>query len=219
MHAGELPGYPASAGCIRLPYEFSRLIYGEMKNGSTVVITQKGARPSKSESPATILMESEARRSEDKAQPKGKVVWEPQKSTHGPISLLLSYADKTVYVWRNGVQIGQSPIAFNPGTTTLPEGVFLMLEGEGQPDPNYPGLTLRPWSVLSLTGDPVKGDLVTYMREQFSLPPQFRRALSKVLTPGSILLSTKEASTEQTRSGPMAIGVPDRDDNTEDNEP
>ena len=26
MHSGQLPGYPASHGCIRLPYDFSQLL-------------------------------------------------------------------------------------------------------------------------------------------------------------------------------------------------
>jgi lipoprotein-anchoring transpeptidase ErfK/SrfK len=28
LHAGNLPGYPASHGCVRLPLEFARLLYG-----------------------------------------------------------------------------------------------------------------------------------------------------------------------------------------------
>ena len=212
MHAGELPGYPASAGCIRLPLKFSELIYGEMKNGSTIVITKKRSTPSKSASPASILMKSEARQAENRAIPTGEVVWEPQKSPHGPISILLSYADKTVYVWRNGVQIGQSPVGFEAEDQTLPEGVFLMLDGEEEPDPKMPGITIHPWSVLSLSGGKVKGDIVRYMRDHFSLPAEFRKAVNGELTPGTLLLATKESSTEKTRSsGPMAIGVPDKE--------
>ena len=213
MHAGELPGYPASAGCIRLPFEFSKLIYGEMKNGSTVVITKKGAKPSTSENPTSILTKSEARNETDKSVPKGKVVWEPSKSPHGPISMLLSYADMTLYIWRNGVQIGQSPVIINAGTEAPPEGVFLMLEGQGKPDPKQPGITIHPWSVLSLTGGEVKGDIVSYMRERFSLPPQFRQVVNDALQPGTILLATSESSTEETRTaGPIAIGVPDQEE-------
>ena len=212
MHAGKLPGYPASAGCIRMPLEFSKLIYGEMQNGSTVVITNTKTKPSKSTTPASILLKSEASDPSNKSIPEGKVVWEPEKSPHGPISILLSYTDKTVYAWRNGVQIGQSPVEFNAETESLPQGVFLMLDGEGAADPKNPELTLRPWSVLSLTGGDVKGDIVTYMRESFTLPPEFRAALNKELHPGTILLATQEASTEDTRSGPMAIGVTDEEE-------
>ena len=212
MHAGKLPGYPASAGCIRLPYDFSKLIFGEMQNGSTVVITNKKSTPSKSATPASILMKSEVRDPVNKSTPKGEVVWEPKKSLHGPISILLSYADKTVYVWRNGVQIGQSPVDFNSEIESLPEGVFLMLDGEEPADPKLPGITIHPGSVLSLTGNEVKGDIVKYMRESFSLPPEFRASLNKELHPGTILLATSESSTEETRSGAMAIGVPDQEE-------
>lgn len=209
MHAGELPGYPASAGCIRLPYQFSKLIFGEMQNGSTVVLTQKGSTPSKSASPASILLKSKPASREEAVEPEGKVVWEPAKSVHGPISIVLSYADRTVYVWRNGVQIGQSPVGFKTEPADLPEGVFLMLEGEEPDDPELPGITVHPWSVLSITGGDVKGDIVDYMRDHFVLPSHFRKSVNEVLLPGAILVSTHESSTEDTRSGPMAIGVPD----------
>jgi hypothetical protein len=182
-----------------------------MKNGSTVVITNKKSTPSKSATPASILISSEARNSVDKSIPKGEVVWEPQRSIHGPISLLLSYADKTIYVWRNGVQIGQSPVGFKADDQALPEGVFLMLEGNEPANPDFPGIDIHPWSVLSLSGGEVKGDIVTYMRDHFSIPDEFRAAVNKELKPGTILLATPESSTAETRSdGPIAIGVPDK---------
>ena len=117
--------------------------------------------------------------------------------------------DRTLYVWRNGIPIGQSPVEFNAEDQSLPEGVFLMLEGPDTPDPKHPGQELHPWSVLSLTGDKVKGDLTTYMRGNFNLPKDFRVALNTHLTPGTLFLATRESSTKKTRSGEMAIGVPD----------
>ena len=39
MHAGDLPGYPASHGCIRLPNEFAKLLYGVTEIGTQVMIT------------------------------------------------------------------------------------------------------------------------------------------------------------------------------------
>lgn len=38
LHAGRLPGYPASHGCIRLPLEFSKLLYGETGHDSVVIV-------------------------------------------------------------------------------------------------------------------------------------------------------------------------------------
>src|SRR6478735_2181413 len=39
LHAGNLPGYPASHGCVRLPLQFSKLLFAETSLGMTVVIT------------------------------------------------------------------------------------------------------------------------------------------------------------------------------------
>lgn len=39
MHAGDLPGYPASRGCIRFPYEFAKQLYGITEIGTAVMIT------------------------------------------------------------------------------------------------------------------------------------------------------------------------------------
>ncbi len=39
MHARNLPGYPASHGCVRMPYDFAKLLFGITKLGLLVVIT------------------------------------------------------------------------------------------------------------------------------------------------------------------------------------
>jgi len=38
FHAGALPGYPASHGCVRLPLKFAQKLYGLTKLGTKVVI-------------------------------------------------------------------------------------------------------------------------------------------------------------------------------------
>src|SRR5437016_14654347 len=38
MHSGQLPGYAASHGCIRLPYDFSQLLFATTAKGGTVVV-------------------------------------------------------------------------------------------------------------------------------------------------------------------------------------
>ena len=39
IHAGDLPGYPASHGCIRLPNQFAKQLYGVTELGTQVMIT------------------------------------------------------------------------------------------------------------------------------------------------------------------------------------
>jgi hypothetical protein len=45
LHAGPLPGYPASHGCVRLPDEFARRIYGLTRLGMRVVVARDDVAP------------------------------------------------------------------------------------------------------------------------------------------------------------------------------
>ena len=45
IHAGRLPGYPASHGCIRLPYSFARALFSLTRaDSTTVVVTNEAIR-------------------------------------------------------------------------------------------------------------------------------------------------------------------------------
>jgi lipoprotein-anchoring transpeptidase ErfK/SrfK len=41
MHAGRLPGYPASHGCIRLPAEFAEALYGVTDHDNVVIVADE----------------------------------------------------------------------------------------------------------------------------------------------------------------------------------
>ena len=43
LHAGKLPGYPASHGCVRLPSKFAELLYGETRKGMLVVVADEAS--------------------------------------------------------------------------------------------------------------------------------------------------------------------------------
>lgn len=62
LHAGALPGYPASHGCIRLPRAFAKKLYGLTDYGTRVTITHQRA---KSANAALALIGGEPRQSAD----------------------------------------------------------------------------------------------------------------------------------------------------------
>lgn len=45
LHGGALPGYPASHGCIRLPYDFARRLFSMTKRFARVIVTRDSVRP------------------------------------------------------------------------------------------------------------------------------------------------------------------------------
>ena len=54
LHAGDLPGYPASHGCIRLPYSFARSLFGITDVGARVIISDEDLTPAEFNSPRLI---------------------------------------------------------------------------------------------------------------------------------------------------------------------
>lgn len=45
LHAGELPGYPASHGCIRLSEDFAKLLWAVTRTGARVIVTPSAIGP------------------------------------------------------------------------------------------------------------------------------------------------------------------------------
>ena len=62
MHSGNLPGYPASHGCIRMPYDFSQLLFSVTAAGGTVVIGDgKDPEPHFPSNPGLMLAPKDSR--------------------------------------------------------------------------------------------------------------------------------------------------------------
>ncbi len=110
MHAGNLPGYPASHGCIRLPLEFSKLLFQTTTMGGTVVIANSKADPYK-RPPAGVLAPQTASGQSIARIPlpnSEAYRWSPDAAPTGPVSIIISTGDQLVVVLRNGVEIGRA---------------------------------------------------------------------------------------------------------------
>ncbi len=103
LHAGHLPGYPASAGCVRLPVDFAAKLYSVTTLGTTVIIADNRSAPSHSTKPGLLF-------SGRGATPASGFLWAPEKASKGPVSIIVSGTDRVVYVYRNGVEIGRAPV-------------------------------------------------------------------------------------------------------------
>jgi hypothetical protein len=55
LHAGNLPGYPASHGCIRLPLDFSALLYTVTHKGGVVIVAGSHVDPSLVQNKGIVL--------------------------------------------------------------------------------------------------------------------------------------------------------------------
>jgi L,D-transpeptidase catalytic domain len=124
LHAGDLPGYPDSHGRVRLPLEFSKLLFGVTMKGATVIIADQHSAPATTVHPGLFFSQT-GQESEPIAA--GQFDWDPSKAPTGPVALIVSSADKTVYVYRNGVEIGRAGIPNAQVVSPLNDRVFSAL--------------------------------------------------------------------------------------------
>jgi hypothetical protein len=125
LHAGKLPGYPASAGCVRLPLEFSKLLFEVTKTGTTVVVADDASDSALVARPGPLMGTPEVMKNVkpgDVLTP--GVTWHPERATSGPVTIVLSGADRRAWVFRDGEPLGHASLAFEPADYTLPRAVF-----------------------------------------------------------------------------------------------
>src|SRR5215472_5617302 len=60
LHGGPLPGYAASHGCIRMPYDFAERLFGETKRGMRVIVAPGDPAPVEIAHPALFPMQPRA---------------------------------------------------------------------------------------------------------------------------------------------------------------
>jgi hypothetical protein len=193
MHSGQLPGYAASHGCVRLPYEFSQLLFSTTNSGGTVIIGDgKTPVPRLASNPGLILAPKDF--SPEMLHPLGKndYDWRPERSPEGPITIVISSADQAMYVYRNGDPIGRASVEISGKGLTerekLGNHVFTMLEGTtGKPSRFTPKHEEARWMRVTSEGKAVNADTLA-SRLYFS--PDFADKLANELKPGTTVIVT-----------------------------
>lgn len=193
MHAGNLPGYPASHGCIRMPLAFAKLLFGITRMGITVVITQDALVPVVVTTPGVL------KRDERATGGNRAFAWNPERAPTGPVSIVISGRDRRVVVLRNGVQIGSSKIDLEAPVEETAAFTLQAIDDGGE-----------HWLRLPLPGQTRTGELSDADRAKGRLPDGFRAALATVLTPGATLLVTRETLASAGTGRPVTVIEADR---------
>src|SRR4030095_3721767 len=106
-----LSAYAPSHVCVRLPYDFSQLLFATTKSGGTVIIGD-GKTPVPRLASNTGLMVAPTDFSPAMLHPlsTNDYDWHPERSPEGPITIVISSADHAMYVYRNGNPIGRAAL-------------------------------------------------------------------------------------------------------------
>jgi hypothetical protein len=184
MHSGQLPGYAASHGCVRLPYDFSVLLYQVTSSGGTVVVGNgKTPTPYFASNPGPLLAPKDFTPDMVRALGKDDYDWKPERASSGPITIVLSSADRALYVYRNGNAIGRGALETKG---KLGESVFTMLEGSaGRPSTLAPGRDAGRW--MSVSGARTSPEKI---ESRIHFNPDFANKIAGEIGPGTTVLVT-----------------------------
>src|SRR5277367_3884775 len=207
LHAGGLPGYPESHGCIHLPSEFAQRLFDISPNGMTVVIGTEQTAPEEVAHPgylAPVKSVGGQPVEPESFAPKEDEHWQPELSPSGPVSIVLSQASQLVVVYRNGIEIGRARLTIAGDTPLVNHALVLSESPSSVPDPFVPDPAKFSWLRIGVAGH--IGEQGTQVDPnavaRIKMPADFAARVNGILTPGATLFVTNEALYPQT-SGPM----------------
>jgi len=197
LHAGNLPSYPASHGCIRLPLEFSAELFEVTHIGTPVIIAGSNTDPWELTHPGMILSGYAEDEFDDvvasldgRSHPSDWDAVDAQPVT----SIIVSSADLQAVLIENSEEIMRSPLTIE-GPPILGEHVLILhgadAEGRGlawqgithHPDPGFPN---QPEELI-ITRIATSGE--------------FRQAAFGSLHPGAVMVVTDLPAHPDRRGG------------------
>lgn len=184
LHAGGLPGYPESHGCVHLPIAFAKKLFGTTHMGGVVIVAGRAGSVATMPAAGVIAPANEAGKAAVH-QPLASTEsfrWQPELAPSGPVSVVISASDQRVVVLRNGVEIGRARAEI--GTRDFETHVFVYTrsaEGRGQ------------WTVAGVPGHAGEAGQVLdpWVSASVRMPDAFLAGLRETITPGASVLVTQ----------------------------
>jgi len=185
IHAGGLPGYPESHGCVHVPLNFARLLYAVTSDGTTVIVAEHKSGPASTVAPGLLFAIKP-----NEAIPPGGTIWQPKRAPTGPVSIVVSSADGVAYIYRNGIEIGRASVGGLHGV----KGSYVY-SANAAVDPQG----RRSWlSIASVGGTPPN---IRALIGKVQIDQQFLANARALIIPGSSLVLTDKPVTITTHNG------------------
>ncbi len=198
LHAGGLPGYPESHGCVHLPLALARKLFTTTSFSTTVVISGRTGAP------ATEVFGGVVAPVTATGAPTGVVPlaadepyrWTPEKAPDGPVSFILSGSDNRLVVLRNGIEIGRAKVAIN-GEPLGTHVLTLIERPEGD----------RQWVLVGVAGHADEANLPFEQDvfERVAMPAAFRASIAPLIVPGTTVLVTLAPINRRTTGAGLAV--------------
>ncbi len=178
LHAGNLPGHPASHGCIRLPDAFAEKLFAVTSLGITVIVADSA------DVPRLAASKGEGSAMSGETDIAGDALWRPWLQEKGPISILVSAADHQLRVVRNAVEIARAPVRLERAVE-LTE-VYSLQRANADRDEFQ-------WVRVPIAAEDSGGQVAPEERAKLVLNEDFRQKLASILTPGTTVVVTPDS--------------------------
>src|SRR5260370_37230704 len=117
--------------------------------------------------------------------------------------MVVSAADKAIYVYRNGNPIGRAAVEIN-GRGRLGEQVFSLLEGTtGRESSLAPGRAARRWMNVTSSGRSVPAEKIA---ERLRISSEFAHKVYAVIKPGTTVIITDQPVVQRRGNTPILDG-------------
>ncbi len=208
LHAGGLPGYPSSHGCVHLPTDFASLVFGVTHNGTPVIVTNERSGVGNLSHAGLVMSQADLKQIETMTgHVAGKSLpVDRQGKGNGSFSLLVSGADRAIYGLRDGEIDLQSPIGIADPGQPLGSHVYI-LRGFDK------GRRSFDWIAVGMgTGheDDVRQQRELAATTRLTIPPDAYARIARNLHPGSAFMLTDLPAHPDTRSGADFVIMRDR---------
>lgn len=200
LHAGGIPGYPESHGCVHLPSEFARLLFDASPLGMTVVVANHKTSPDIVNHPPFLAPITDKGKIADNQRlfQNESFHWAPEKSPDGPLSLVVSRADSRMVVLRNGVEIGRAKVHFKQAGKPVGTHVFVAHESYAH----------KPqWIAVGMIGhlDDAKTVPDAEAVQRIVFPNDFRELLTPQIKSGTTMMITDAPILEHNTGKDIAV--------------
>jgi hypothetical protein len=200
LHAGNLPGYPASHGCIRLPLEFAKLLFGVTTLGTPVIVADSKMATADIRHPGLLIsdhVEDMALSAVKQTAAKSHHPETATTQTHDAAAFVISTADRKLLAFVNGKEVFASPVTLKAPEKSYGNHAFTLTGPDS--DPRH-----MKWMAIGLdaTHAGQSDQIVASTLNKVDLPPEAAKRVLALMHPGSTMVITNGPATAANRTGP-----------------
>jgi prophage tail gpP-like protein len=197
LHAGNLPGYPASHGCVRLPMGFSEMLFGITRKGITVVLADNTSQPSSVVHPKLILGDDARNKFQAVDTHVNSLANDYDRNQNlKHASIVISHKDSKATLYEDGVVVAHSKVTIADHKRPLSEAVYQLNRTNAKKEEMY-------WSQIDYGNQSTSGLKTDLPRIQ--TPDDFRAMANQRAHRGMTLVTTDQHDYKRNHASDFTI--------------